>query len=209
MKKYPIVGACGLDCGLCPRYYTEGTSRCNGCGSPTSYPSCSIFRCCVRTNGFETCAECMDFPCSRFKDAWEEYDSFLTHKRMRPNLNYIQENDVENHVHKLEKRMELFEEMLRGFNEGRSKSFYCVAATLLPVESLTGSIDSAKKKVGILGIGEEDIKSKARILKESIHNVAAKEGIDLRLRKRPKASSQPNLVNRKQIQQTRRLSADT
>ena len=188
MKEYPIVGACGLDCGLCPRYYTEGKSRCSGCGSPTSNPSCSVFRCCVQTNGFETCAECKDFPCSRFKDTRDEYDSFLTYKRVRPNLNYIRENGVEDYVHKLEKRIELLEEMLRGFNEGRSKSLYCVATTLISVEGIRKSMDSAKKRVKMLD-AEEDIEGKARILKETIRTTAAKEGVDLRLRKRPKKGS--------------------
>jgi len=185
MKKYPIIGACGLDCGLCPRYYTEGRSKCDGCGSPTSYPGCSIHRCCVKVNGFETCAECKDFPCSRFKGAWEEYDSFLTHKKMLSNLNYIKDNGVEGHAHQLKERMELLEEMLREFNEGRSKSFYCVAATLLSVESIKKSIDSAKIKVEMLGIKTEDIKSRAKILKEIINDSAVKERADLKLRKTP------------------------
>lgn len=185
MKKYPIIGACGLDCGLCPRYYTEGRSKCNGCGSPTSYPGCSVHRRCVKINGFETCAECKDFPCSRFKDAWEEYDSFLTHKKMLPNLNYIKDNGVEARVHQLKERMELLEEMLREFNEGKSKSFYCLAATLLSVESIKKSIDSAKKKVDMSGIKRKDLKSRAKILKQTINDFAVKEHVDLKLRKPP------------------------
>jgi len=183
MKKYPIIGACGLDCGLCPRYYTEGRSKCNGCGSPTSYPGCPIHRCCVKVNGLETCAECKDFPCSKFKGAVEEYDSFLTHKKMLPNLNYIRNYGVEEHLHQLKERMELLEEMLREFNEGRSKSFYCMAATLLSVENIRKSIESAKKKVDALGINREDLKNRAKILKEIINDFALKEHVNLKLRK--------------------------
>jgi hypothetical protein len=25
---HPTIGCCGIDCGLCPRYYTDGPSRC-------------------------------------------------------------------------------------------------------------------------------------------------------------------------------------
>jgi len=183
IKKYPIVGACGLDCGLCPRYYTEGKSKCNGCGSPTSRPNCSIFKCCVETNGFETCAECESFPCPRFKDTWEKYDSFLTRRKMRPNIAYIKQNGIENYVRELKKRMELLKNILEEFNEGRSKSFYCTAATLLSVEAIKESISFAKEKAKAHGIGSQDIKSKARILKETLRNFAAKENIDLKLRK--------------------------
>ncbi|TET26129.1 MAG: DUF3795 domain-containing protein, partial [Dehalococcoidia bacterium] len=50
LKKYPIVGACGLNCGLCPRYYTQGTSRCPGCCGPDfwqKHPGCAFITCCV------------------------------------------------------------------------------------------------------------------------------------------------------------------
>lgn len=33
LKKYPVVGACGLDCGLCPRYHTNGRSKSFYCTS--------------------------------------------------------------------------------------------------------------------------------------------------------------------------------
>jgi len=70
LKKYETIAACGIDCGLCPRFYTKGNSACPGCGGlnfKEKHPSCGILTCCVIKNGFETCAECKDFPCSRFK----------------------------------------------------------------------------------------------------------------------------------------------
>ncbi|MBP7049418.1 MAG: DUF3795 domain-containing protein [Phycisphaerae bacterium] len=74
-KKYPTIGVCGLDCGLCPRYYTAGPSRCLGCAGPdfpNRHPSCSFITCCVKKKGLEVCGECPDFPCSKFKSE-DEY----------------------------------------------------------------------------------------------------------------------------------------
>jgi hypothetical protein len=74
-KKYPTIGVCGLDCGLCPRYYTVGSSRCPGCGGPdflNKHPSCSFITCCVKKKNHEVCAECSEFQCSKFKSN-EEY----------------------------------------------------------------------------------------------------------------------------------------
>jgi len=105
---------------------------------------------------------------------------------MRPNLNYIKENGVENHVRKLNERMKLLEEMLGEFNDGRSKSFYCTAATLLSVESIKEAINYAKKKVEAFGVGKEDLKGKAKILREALCSVAKRESVDLKLRKPPK-----------------------
>ena len=31
LKKYPIIGACGLDCGLCPSFHSGGDKPCPGC----------------------------------------------------------------------------------------------------------------------------------------------------------------------------------
>jgi len=94
-KMYPVVGACGLDCVLCPRYYTEGKSRCGGCGSAYSYAAvgCKIFRCCVKEKCFETCAECSDFSCSKFEGI-DNYDSFTTHRKMMPNLRFIKKRGI-------------------------------------------------------------------------------------------------------------------
>jgi len=29
-REYPLFSACGLNCGLCPRYHTDGISKCPG-----------------------------------------------------------------------------------------------------------------------------------------------------------------------------------
>jgi hypothetical protein len=59
IKAYPTLGCCGLDCGLCSRYYTVGTSRCPGCCGPEFFdkmPSCAYITCCVKKKGLEVCA---------------------------------------------------------------------------------------------------------------------------------------------------------
>jgi hypothetical protein len=92
VKKYPTIAVCGLDCGLCPRYYTEGPSRCPGCAGPgffDKHPSCSFITCCVKKKGLEVCAECADFPCAKFKSE-EEYNrlagspSYPSYKKVFP-----------------------------------------------------------------------------------------------------------------------------
>ena len=189
-KSFPTIAVCGLDCGLCPRYHTEGTSRCPGCCGPgfsDKHPSCGFVTCCVKERKLEVCAECADFPCSRFDESDESaYDSFLTYRKVRPNLNFIQEHGVENFVARQRKRMELLDEMLVQFNEGRSKSLYCMAATLLSVESIEDAVDSARRESKRRDIDEGDVKSRAKILNGIIRDAATEQGVDLKLRKPPK-----------------------
>ena len=47
-RKCPRFSACGLNCGLCHRYYTTGTSKCPDClGADflTKPPKCSVLSC--------------------------------------------------------------------------------------------------------------------------------------------------------------------
>lgn len=182
-KLYPGVGACGLDCILCPRYYTEGKSKCKGCGSEYSYAAigCKIFRCCVKERSLETCAECSDFPCSRL-DGIDEGDSFVTHRKIMPNLKFIKEHGIKEFLNEQEKRQKLLKQMLGQFNEGRSRSLYCVAAGSLSVEAVKKSLDLANNKVKEKGIKDNYLKNKAKVLREILSEIALKECVDLKLR---------------------------
>jgi hypothetical protein len=185
VRKYPTVGACGLDCSLCPRYYTVGTSRCPGCCGPDfwqKHPGSPILTCCVRRKGLEFCSDCSDFPCLKFIDV-DKYDSFLTHQKMVSNLNFIKKHGVKKFIVLQEKRIKLLETMINNFNDGRSRSFYCIATTLLPMPSLERALDDANQKIKTDDISSDDIKTKAKILREILNVTALKDGIELKLRK--------------------------
>ena len=190
-KTYPTIGVCGLDCGLCPRYYTVGTSRCPGCCGPdffNKHPSCSFITCCVKKKTLEICAECLEFPCSKFKDI-EEYLSLETsayppYRKIIPNLNFIKEHGIEKFIEQQERRIKLVETMIGDFDDGRSKSFFCKAAALLDLTSLETSLGEAAQKIKADNIEQDDIKIKAKILKEILKEIALKEGVKLGKKKR-------------------------
>ncbi len=174
LKRYPTIGVCGLDCGMCPRYYTNGPSRCPGCAGPgffDKHPSCSFITCGVKKRGLETCAECSEFPCPKFKRQ-EEYEqlkessSYPPYRRVLSNLCEIREQGVEAYIKRQGKRIELLGTMLSDFDDGRSKSFFCRAAALLDAGSLKASIDHAVRKIKEENIRSNDSKSKAKVLRE-------------------------------------------
>ncbi len=186
IKTHPTLGCCGLDCGLCPRYYTVGNSRCPGCCGPDfwqKHPSCSFITCCVKKRNLEVCAECSEFPCSKFKDAGK-YDSFLTYKKVIQNLNFSKEHGVEEFIEQQKKRIELLLTMLKHFDDGRSKSFYCIATTLLSIKDLKGALDNAEQKIKEDKSESDDTKTRAKLLKGFLNDIAAREGIELTLRKK-------------------------
>jgi len=186
VKKYPTIACCGLDCGLCPVYYTKGPSRCPGCCGPdffNKHPSCSIITCCVKKYSFETCAECAEFPCSKI-NKWDKYDSFISHRVSLLNLRLIKEEGIENFKTQQKKRMEILEDMLENFNEGRSKSFFCIATALLPIEDLEQALMKSNEQIKNEGIDLKDLKAKSKILKAFLNQYADKREIESKLRRK-------------------------
>ena len=193
IKTYPTIGCCGIDCGLCPRYYTVGSSRCPRCCGADffdKHPSCSFITCCVKKRNLEVCAECHEFPCAKFEgwteDSEDVYDSFVTHRKAMPNLKFTKEHGIGEFLGEQKKRIELLETMLNYFDEGRSKSFYCLAAALLPITDLEKSLARSEHRIETNKIEAGDIKTRADILRELLEYFAAEERIQLKLRKKMK-----------------------
>ena len=178
-KKYPTIGACGLDCGLCPRFYTVGPSRCPGCAGPgfhDKHPTCSFITCCVKDKNLEVCSECPDFPCAKFKSAEEyrqvkESSSYPSCKKILPNLCFIKEEGIENFIAQQRKRMRLLKTMISKFDDGRSKSFFCRAAIFHDIAALESSIARARKIIQGRKVKLADTRSRAKILRTVIADI--------------------------------------
>lgn len=47
-REYSLFSLCGLNCGLCPHYQTNGISKCPGCGGQDfhlKHPTCAVITC--------------------------------------------------------------------------------------------------------------------------------------------------------------------
>lgn len=186
LKLYPTIACCGLDCGLCPTYYTKGPSRYPGCCGPaflSKHPSCSILTCCVKNNKFETCAECNEFPCQKL-NKWDVYDSFICHRVSLTNLNLIKDNGLDRFIEQQKQRIVFLKMMLENFNEGRSKSLYCIASALLPLDDLEHALNKTNNQIKVEGIELSDLKSKSKILRTFLNQYASKKNIALKLHKK-------------------------
>ncbi|MFC2042320.1 DUF3795 domain-containing protein [Chloroflexota bacterium] len=181
---HPTLGCCGLDCSLCPRYYTVSSSRCPGCYGLdffSKHPSCPFITCCVKKKTLESCAQCGEFPCSRFKGS-DRRDSFVTKQKSLSNLNMVKEGGLERFINRQGQQIKLLEAMLTEFNEGRSKSFYCLATALLPITDMEVSLSKADQEIRNNSTRPEDVKTKANILRRFLNSYANERGIELKLR---------------------------
>ncbi len=99
---------------------------------------------------------------------------------------FIKEYGIEKFGEEQRKRINLLETLLKDFDDDRSKSFYCIATTLLSTDDLKASINETEKRIRADNIALNDFKAKSKILKKFLNNFAAEKGIELKLRKKVK-----------------------
>ncbi|MDV2480827.1 DUF3795 domain-containing protein [Methanoculleus sp. Wushi-C6] len=181
--EYPDIGICGLSCRLCPTYNTEAESRCSGCKSSSRMAvGCPFITCAVKRKGIEFCWECEESAtCEKWKkhrDAGRERDSFKCYQTLEKDLSFISRHGASEFQKIQEQRESVLREMLRDFNEGRSKSYYCIAATVLELEDLEGALSRAREESGGL-----DVRAKSKALHRILDEIAARKQYRLTLRR--------------------------
>ena len=179
---YPATGICGLSCRLCPRYNSTAESRCGGCKSASRAGAGCPFITCARRKGIEACVECSEGEqCNRWKkhrESGRERDSFVCYARIEDNIAYQQEHGLEAFEQAQERRCELLRQLLTEFEEGRSRSFFCLAATMLGDAGLRVALASGGKMPADLTAGE-----RAKAMRAILEKLADENGFTLKLRK--------------------------
>jgi hypothetical protein len=170
-----LIGCCGLYCGLCNKYQSKAPSRCVGCRLGEQHSWCSIWNCCVKKHGFETCTECEEvFNCEIFlrRNVVQWIPAF-------DNLRRIKESGMKNWLKEQKKRQALVEKLLGNYNEGRSMSFFCKACARMPINLIYEAVKESNKKVVSEKIDRSDVKTKAKMLKSVINDKAVKYNISM------------------------------
>lgn len=182
-REYPFFSACGLNCGLCPRHQTAGASKCPGCagsGFSAKHPSCGVLSCSQR-HKVEYCYLCEEFPCKKY-DGADQTDSFITHRHQFKDLEKARQLGIKAYAEELNQKMKLLAILLQEYDDGRHKSFFCLAVNLLQwqeIQAVVGQLAAETRP-------EHAPKEKAATATRLLENVAAKRNIELRLRKKQK-----------------------
>lgn len=181
--KHPEIGVCGLSCRLCPRYHTGTKSKCDGCKSEARIAAgCPFITCAVKKKEIEFCWDCVDSTAcgkrAKHRESGKTHDSFKCYQKLESDISFIQSQGVVA-FEKLQKtREQILAVMLNQFNEGRSKSYYCIAATILEIDELKKIIPKAKE----LSEGMS-IQDKSKVMHSLINSVAKDKNYNLKLRK--------------------------
>jgi hypothetical protein len=182
-SKYPEIGICGLSCRLCPGYVMKTKSRCRGCKTKWRLVGpCSILHCAVKRN-IEFCNDCQESKtCEKWKrhrKMGKNYDSFKCYQKLEDDIVFIQRYGLAEFRKSQKIREKLLWKMLNNFNEGRSKSYYCLVVTILEVNEIEKALKEATNKSKGL-----NIKEKAKLLHSILDKIAQKKNYYLKLRQK-------------------------
>lgn len=181
--KYPDIGICGLSCKLCPRHHTEGESRCGGCKTESRMAAgCPFITCALKKKQVEFCWDCGESPgCDKWKkhrEAGRSGDSFKSYQKLEADIAFIREHGTQRFAECQKARETILKDMLAKFDDGRSKSYYCIAATVLDIDELENALEEARKASAGL-----DKKGRASSLHAALDATATRKNYNLKLRK--------------------------
>ena len=143
---------------------------------------CPFHNCAVKKKGIEFCGFCDEsVDCARwgkFREQGKQRDSIVCYQKLEDNIAFIQKNGMMEFEKQQKARESLLRSMLLEFNDGRSKTLYCVAATVLEIDELESVLEEANKKS--MGL---DIKAKAEVMHSLLDKIAENRNYLLKLRK--------------------------
>lgn len=172
-----LLSLCGLNCGLCSMNLG---GHCSGCGSGNQ--SCKIARCSLEHNGISYCFECLEYPCDKYLHI-DEYDSFITHQNLKANLERAKTIGISRYNEEQQEKVRILNLLLARYNDGRRKTFFCLAVNLLPLSELEAAVSRLDDP--------EDLSLKERSAQavRLLQSAADTHGILLKLRKKPRSAT--------------------
>jgi ATP-dependent protease HslVU (ClpYQ) ATPase subunit len=180
---YVEIGICGLSCRLCPAHHRETKSKCPGCKSEYRMgAACAFQNCALKRKAVEFCGFCDESKtCERWRknrEMGKKGDSLVSYQKVEDNIAFIQKSGMPEFEKQEKAREDLLKAMMGEFNEGRSKTLYCVAATVLKIGELEKILNEARAKSKGL-----DLNAKSKIIHSLLDEIANEKNYLLKLRK--------------------------
>ena len=174
-RKNRLLSLCGLNCGLCPMRLG---GHCGGCGHGNQ--SCRIARCSLMQGKIEYCYECAQYPCGRYQDIADD-DFFITHRNQKADLGKAQRIGIDAYNREQEEKVRILEFLLSACNDGRRKSFFCIALNLLELSDIR---EAVRQMEGENGFSSWTVKERCAYIVSAFQEIAAKHHIILKLHKK-------------------------
>ena len=170
---------CGLNCALCSMHLG---GYCPGCGGGAGNQSCAMARCSLEHGGVQFCWKCPEYPCPRY-DGFGDGDSFVPHRNRQKDIAQARELGLEAYLAQLEEKRAILDKLLAYYNDGRLITLFSTAVHLLLLEdlrSVMAALDSRPE------LAEQTVKDRALAAVGLLQEAADRQGISLKLNKKPK-----------------------
>jgi hypothetical protein len=180
-RKHPMFSLCGLNCGLCPRFHTDGASKCPGCGGKDfhlTHPACAVMTCNAKHNNVEFCFQCSLYPCKKYTSP-EKKDSFISYKHVLEDFGKARD-DLDGYLRELDYKVSLLKKLIEKYNDGKRKNYYCVCVNLLRIDDLKIIEKTIDDEIADI---EANLKTKIERIIKLFEEFAEKDNIELKLRK--------------------------
>lgn len=187
-RKNQLFSLCGLNCGLCPMLLGN---HCGGCGNGNQ--SCKIAKCSLEHEGIEYCYECRQYPCEKYQHI-DEYDSFITHRRRKGDLEKARSIGIEQYNLEQQKKTQILSYLLSNYNDGRRKNFFCVAVNLLDLSEIKEAIEQIQSNDELPSL---PLKEQSLYAAEVFQKIANRRNIKLKLMKKSSNINPPQTAKHK------------
>ena len=124
---------------------------------------------------------CDEFPCKKY-DGVDEYDSFISHKNQFSDMEYAKKIGIIAYEEELNTKIQVLEGLIKNYDDGRRKGFFCLAVNLLSLEDVLLVMEQIDRAVDT----EAVLKEKAAVSVRLFEEKANEKGITLKLRKHVK-----------------------
>lgn len=138
----------------------------------------------------EYCFQCSEYPCERYKNI-ELYDSFVPHRNQLKDMAKAQRMGIKQYNSELEQKSEILQHLLANYNDGRRKSFFCIAIYLLELQQIKDVMEQISIKASS---NERSPKEKAAIAVEVFQSVAEQHAVVLKFNKKPSKIKDPEII---------------
>lgn len=174
-RKNQLLSLCGLNCGLCPMFLGK---HCGGCGNGNQ--SCAIARCSMEQGNVEYCFECKCYPCEKYQHI-DDFDSFITHKQQKSDLEKAQKIGIDKYNLEQKEKMQILDYLLSSYNDGRRKTFFCVAVNLLELSEIQEAVKQIEANSELPALS---VKERSLYVVNVFQGIADKRGLCLKLNKK-------------------------
>lgn len=128
----------------------------------------------------EYCFQCDEYPCPKYEHM-DDFDSFMTHQGRKADMERARQLGIEAYNAEQVEKTKILDILLSEFNDGRKKTLFCTAVSLLDLRELQAVLRQIENRADLDTL---TLKEKSAFAAGLLQEAAAKNNIELKLRKK-------------------------